>query len=69
LTKRSVATLEDPSLIPGAGNNDVFITRSDWPTDYTTRAYISLTRWRHIYDELSMSIGQPRKTTFTDPHN
>jgi len=33
---------------------------------YTT---ISLPRWRHIHGQLSGSIGQPRKITFTDTHN
>jgi len=32
VTKRSLAMLEDRSLIPGAGNNNVLVTRSDYPT-------------------------------------
>jgi len=29
VTKRSLATLEDQSSIPGAGNNNVLVTRSE----------------------------------------
>jgi len=34
VTRRSLATLEDRSIIPGAGNNNVLVrpTRSDWQT-------------------------------------
>jgi len=31
VTRRLLATLEDRSSIPGAGNNNVLVTRSDWP--------------------------------------
>jgi len=31
-SRRSLATLEDRSLIPGGGNNNVLVTRSIWPT-------------------------------------
>jgi len=36
--------------------------------DYTTRAYISRPWWRHIYCHLSVSIAQPKKTTYTHTH-
>jgi len=32
VARRSLATLEDRSSIPGAGNNNAIVTKSDWPT-------------------------------------
>jgi len=32
VARRLLATLEDQSSIPGAGNNNVLVTKSDWPT-------------------------------------
>jgi len=41
VTRRSIATLEDRSWIPGAGNNNVLVTRSDWHTLLSSVYYAS----------------------------
>jgi len=40
--RRSLATLEDRSSVPGAGNNNVLVTKSDWPTLVSSVCYASL---------------------------
>jgi len=40
--KTLAATLEDRSSIPGAGNNNVLVTISDWPTLVSSVFYASL---------------------------
>jgi len=42
VARRSLATLEVRSLIPGAGNNNVLVTESDWPTLVSSVCYASL---------------------------
>jgi len=32
VARHSLATLENRSSIPGAGNHNVLVTKSDWPT-------------------------------------
>jgi len=41
VTRRSLAMLEDRSSIPGAGNNNVLVTRLDWPTLVSSVCYTS----------------------------
>jgi len=41
-SRRSLATLEDRGSIPGAGNNNVLVTRSVWPTLVSSVCYASL---------------------------
>jgi len=42
VARRSLATLEDRNSIPGAGNNNVFVTKSDWLTLVSLVCYASL---------------------------
>jgi len=41
-TIRSLARLEERSLIPNAVNNNVLVTRSNWPTLVSSVCYASL---------------------------
>jgi len=74
VARRSLTALEDRSSIPDAGNNNVLVTRSDWPTLVGSVCYASLVsastdrHLKHIYDHLSMSIAQPRKTKKIQTH-
>jgi len=40
--RRSLAALEDQSSIPGAGDNNVLVTKSNWPTLASSVCYVSL---------------------------
>jgi len=42
VARRSLATLEGRSSIPGAGNNNVLVTKSDLPTVVSSVCYASL---------------------------
>jgi len=42
VARRSLATLEDRGSIPGAGKNNVLVTKSDWPTLVSSVCYASL---------------------------